>query len=94
MSQVAVFQTLTAWNCEKGAEAVNSGALQFRNFVLVNNEKAGYEGKLIVNSPPQWDDDNGYGVFDSLIGENIIIYCSFIVCSCNQSTYTNVIQRY
>ena len=34
---------------------------------MVNNEKAGYEGKLIFNSPPQYDEQNGPGVFDSLI---------------------------
>ncbi|XP_012942613.1 fibrocystin-L [Aplysia californica] len=64
---VAKFYSLTAWNCEKGAEGVNSGALQFRNFVLVNNEKAGYEGKLLVGNPPQYDENNGPGVFDSVI---------------------------
>ncbi|KAK7105773.1 hypothetical protein V1264_017108 [Littorina saxatilis] len=57
-SQVSVFKTLTAWNCEKGAEAVNSGALQFKDFLLVNNEKAGYEGKEVFNTP-QYDEVNG-----------------------------------
>ncbi|XP_076438726.1 fibrocystin-L-like isoform X2 [Babylonia areolata] len=56
--KVAVFETLTAWNCEKGAEAVNSGALQFKDFVLVNNEKAGYEGKLLMDVP-QYDELTG-----------------------------------
>ncbi|CAL8293184.1 unnamed protein product [Merluccius merluccius] len=44
----AVFESLTVWNCEKGAEFVNAGALQFHNFTLYNNEKAGLEGKLIM----------------------------------------------
>ena len=58
LPQVAVFKTLTAWNCEKGAEAVNSGALQFKDFLLVNNEKAGYEGKMLMEVP-QYDEVNG-----------------------------------
>uniref|UniRef100_A0AAX7VHS5 Polycystic kidney and hepatic disease 1 (autosomal recessive)-like 1 n=1 Tax=Astatotilapia calliptera TaxID=8154 RepID=A0AAX7VHS5_ASTCA len=46
----AVFRSLTTWNCEKGAEWVNVGAVQFNNFLMVNNEKAGIEAKRIV----QW----------------------------------------
>ncbi|XP_037651430.1 PKHD1 like 1, tandem duplicate 1 [Sebastes umbrosus] len=46
----AVFRHLTTWNCEKGAEGVNVGAVQFNNFVMVNNEKAGIEYKRIM----QW----------------------------------------
>ena len=37
----AVFESLTAWHCEKGAEYVNGGDLQFDGFVMVNNEHAG-----------------------------------------------------
>lgn len=46
----AVFRSLTTWNCEKGAEWVNAGAVQFNSFVMVNNEKAGIEAKRIF----QW----------------------------------------
>ncbi|KAM9340526.1 fibrocystin-L-like [Symphorus nematophorus] len=46
----AVFRSLTTWNCEKGAEWVNVGAVQFNGFVMVNNEKAGIEAKRIF----QW----------------------------------------
>ncbi|KAM9737277.1 LOW QUALITY PROTEIN: PKHD1 like 1, tandem duplicate 1 [Menidia menidia] len=46
----AVFRSLTAWNCEKGAEWVNVGAVQFSGFLMVNNEKAGVEAKRIL----QW----------------------------------------
>ncbi|KAM3595703.1 uncharacterized protein V6R79_001361 [Siganus canaliculatus] len=46
----AVFRSLTTWNCEKGAEWVNVGAVQFNDFVMVNNEKAGIEAKRIL----QW----------------------------------------
>ncbi|CAH1789358.1 unnamed protein product [Owenia fusiformis] len=41
----AVFQTLTAWNCEKGSEAVTVGAIQFDGFRMVNNKLAGIEYK-------------------------------------------------
>ncbi|XP_041373046.1 fibrocystin-L-like isoform X2 [Gigantopelta aegis] len=57
VTKAAVFKTLTAWNCEKGVEAVNVGALQFHDFILVNNDKAGYEGKLI-NNVPQYEEAN------------------------------------
>ncbi|GFN92113.1 fibrocystin-l [Plakobranchus ocellatus] len=66
MMGVAKFYSLTAWNCEKGAESVNAGAQQFRDFVLVSNDLAGYEGKLILDGP-QFDENDGPGVFDSLI---------------------------
>ncbi|XP_053372863.1 fibrocystin-L-like [Mercenaria mercenaria] len=52
----AVFDGLYAWNNDKGAEAVNSGALQFKNFVLVQNKLAGYEGKLVIDAPLYTDD--------------------------------------
>jgi len=42
----AVFNSLTAWHCEKGAEFVNGGDLQFNHFLLANNEKA---GKVLSN---------------------------------------------
>jgi hypothetical protein len=40
-----------------GAEGVNTGGVKYKDFVLVNNEKAGYEGKLLLQSP-QYDSDN------------------------------------
>ncbi|XP_051526679.1 fibrocystin-L-like [Myxocyprinus asiaticus] len=43
----AVFRRLTSWNNEKGAEWVNVGAVQFSEFLMVNNEKAGVEAKSI-----------------------------------------------
>ncbi|KAK3107254.1 hypothetical protein FSP39_010348 [Pinctada imbricata] len=64
--ETAVFESLTVWNCEKGAEAVNVGATQYKDFIMVNNEKAGYEGKLIKASP-QYDENKSYGVFDSVV---------------------------
>ncbi|XP_058524528.1 fibrocystin-L isoform X1 [Ochotona princeps] len=44
----AIFDSLTTWNCQKGAEWVNGGALQFHNFVMVNNYEAGIETKRIL----------------------------------------------
>lgn len=67
--EVAIFKTLTVWNCEKGAEAVNVGALQFHKFIMVHNEKAGYEGKLIKDSP-QYDEATSYAVKDSIMVAN------------------------
>ena len=64
--KVAVFNSLTAWNCEKGAEGVNIGNVQFVGFHLVSNEKAGYEGKLIVESK-MYDVNNGYAIKDMVI---------------------------
>ncbi|XP_077349351.1 fibrocystin-L [Lithobates pipiens] len=46
----AVFKSLTTWNCQKGAEWVNGGALQFHNFTMVNNEDSGIETKRVISS--------------------------------------------
>nr|XP_046273956.1 PKHD1 like 1, tandem duplicate 1 [Scatophagus argus] len=64
----AVFRSLTTWNCEKGAEWVNVGAVQFNGFIMVNNEKAGIEAKRIF----QWavsgfGEDGGATVSNSTI---------------------------
>ncbi|XP_054620387.1 fibrocystin-L-like isoform X2 [Dunckerocampus dactyliophorus] len=64
----AVFRSLTTWNCEKGAEWVNVGAVQFTNFVMVNNQKAGIECKRIIQSTvASFGPDGGAGVFNSTI---------------------------
>ncbi|XP_075126263.1 fibrocystin-L-like [Leptodactylus fuscus] len=44
----AIFRSLTTWNCQKGAEWVNGGALQFHNFTMVNNEDTGIETKRVI----------------------------------------------
>uniref|UniRef100_A0A8C4T925 PKHD1 like 1 n=1 Tax=Erpetoichthys calabaricus TaxID=27687 RepID=A0A8C4T925_ERPCA len=48
--QPAVFDSLMTWNCLKGAEWLNAGALQFKNFLMVNNELAGIEMKRLQTS--------------------------------------------
>ncbi|KAH9519161.1 Fibrocystin-L, partial [Bulinus truncatus] len=63
----AKFYSLTAWNCQKGAESVNFGAVQFYHFVLVNNEMAGFEGKILSLSPPYYDHESKPGIFNSVI---------------------------
>ena len=62
-----MFHSLNAWNCFKGAEIVNGGALQFHDFVLVSNENAGFESKMIIGNPPRFDEARGPGIFNSLI---------------------------
>uniref|UniRef100_A0A3P9KTK4 Polycystic kidney and hepatic disease 1 (autosomal recessive)-like 1 n=1 Tax=Oryzias latipes TaxID=8090 RepID=A0A3P9KTK4_ORYLA len=66
--QPAVFRSLTTWNCEKGAEWVNVGAVQFTNFVMVNNEKAGIEAKRIMQwAVSSFGEDGGATVLNSTI---------------------------
>ncbi|XP_068094025.1 fibrocystin-L-like [Hyperolius riggenbachi] len=56
----AVFKSLTTWNCQKGAEWVNVGAVQFHNFTLVNNEDCGIETKRVVpNYVSRWGESSG-----------------------------------
>ncbi|XP_051826954.1 fibrocystin-L [Antechinus flavipes] len=56
----AVFNSLTTWNCQKGAEWVNGGALQFHNFVMINNDDAGIETKRILATyVGGWGEING-----------------------------------
>ncbi|XP_017158739.1 PKHD1 like 1, tandem duplicate 1 [Poecilia reticulata] len=64
----AVFHSLTTWNCEKGAEWVNVGAVQFNNFLMVNNEKAGIEAKRIFPwAVSGFGEDGGATVSNSTI---------------------------
>ncbi|XP_072425699.1 fibrocystin-L-like [Chiloscyllium punctatum] len=50
IAEPARFDSLISWNCQRGAEWVGGGALQFHNFVMVNNEKAGIDIKSIKQS--------------------------------------------
>ena len=44
---------------------MNGGALQFIDFVMVDNEKSGMDLKLILGTP--WGEEKGAAVTDSLI---------------------------
>lgn len=48
----AVYERFTAWRCERGAEVVFSGPVQFKDFKVLDNEKAGLEFVEV---------DGGYG---------------------------------
>ncbi|XP_069115226.1 fibrocystin-L-like [Argopecten irradians] len=65
----ARFEDFFAWNCEKGAETVNTGQLQFIRFILVANQKAGFEGKLMFEGEALAGSDpsNESAIIDSLI---------------------------
>ncbi|XP_040210575.1 fibrocystin-L-like [Rana temporaria] len=64
----AVFKSLTTWNCQKGAEWVNGGALQFHNFTMVNNEDAGIETKRVISSyVGEWGETYGAVLKNSII---------------------------
>ncbi|KAM9839131.1 PKHD1 like 1, tandem duplicate 1 [Aulostomus maculatus] len=64
----AVFRSLTTWNSEKGAEWVNVGAVQFEDFTMVNNEKAGIDAKRIMQwAVSSFGEDGGAVVSNSTI---------------------------
>ncbi|KAM5157489.1 fibrocystin-L [Mantella aurantiaca] len=64
----AIFKSLTTWNCQKGAEWVNGGALQFHNFTMVNNEDSGIETKRVLsNYVGGWGETNGAVLKNAII---------------------------
>ncbi|MBN3294522.1 PKHL1 protein, partial [Polypterus senegalus] len=66
--QPAVFDSLTTWNCLKGAEWLNAGALQFKNFLMVNNELSGIEMKrLQTNYVRGWGEAGGAMIINSTV---------------------------
>ncbi|MBN3294523.1 PKHL1 protein, partial [Polypterus senegalus] len=66
--QPAVFDSLTTWNSQKGAEWVNGGALQFKDFVVVNNELAGIEMKRILSSYVKgWGETSGAMIMNATV---------------------------
>ncbi|XP_073714529.1 fibrocystin-L [Misgurnus anguillicaudatus] len=63
-----VFRRLTSWNNEKGAEWGNVGAVQFSEFLMVSNEKAGVESKRIIQTYVSgWGLEGGAGLVNSTI---------------------------
>ncbi|XP_075681934.1 fibrocystin-L [Rhinoderma darwinii] len=64
----AIFKSLTTWNCQKGAEWVNGGALQFHNFTMINNEDSGIETKRVISS-----NVGGWGETSGAVLKNAII---------------------
>ncbi|KAG2465238.1 PKHL1 protein, partial [Polypterus senegalus] len=66
--QPAVFDSLTTWNCLKGAEWLNAGALQFKNFLMVNNELSGIEMKRLQTSYVRgWGEAGGAMIINSTV---------------------------
>nr|XP_055075127.1 fibrocystin-L-like [Misgurnus anguillicaudatus] len=64
----AVFRRLTSWNNQKGTEWVNVGAVQFSEFLMVNNELAGVESKRIIRTYVNgWGLQGGAAVVNSTI---------------------------
>lgn len=62
----AKFHSLTSWRCEKGAEWVEGGAIQFIDFKLASHEDSGIDIKLIFGT--EWSkEDRGAMIKDSLI---------------------------
>ncbi|XP_066278772.1 fibrocystin-L-like [Branchiostoma lanceolatum] len=61
----AKFYSLTSWNNEKGAEWVNCGAIQFIDFVMANNEKAGIEMKMVGGT--EWGEERGALIKDGFM---------------------------
>ncbi|KAM4026998.1 fibrocystin-L isoform 2-T2 [Anomaloglossus baeobatrachus] len=64
----AIFRSLTTWNCQKGAEWVNGGALQFHNFSMINNEDSGIETKRVISAYV-----GGWGEVSGAVLKNAII---------------------
>ncbi|XP_073535878.1 fibrocystin-L [Phyllobates terribilis] len=64
----AIFRSLTTWNCQKGAEWVNGGALQFHNFSMINNEDSGIETKRVLSTYV-----GGWGEVSGTVLKNAII---------------------
>ena len=56
---------MTTWRAEKGAEWVDCGAIQFIDFVMVNNELNGMDLKLIKGTP--WGEQKGAMVKNAVI---------------------------
>lgn len=56
--QVAKWHSLTVWHCDRGAEVVFGGQLQFHDFVALDNQRAGME---MVKVSGGYGEDDGPG---------------------------------
>ena len=61
----AKLMDFTAWNCERGAEIVFGGQIQFVNFTMLDNEKSGLD--FVEVKGPLGDCNEGPGAVDSLV---------------------------
>ncbi|KAK3879633.1 hypothetical protein Pcinc_015818 [Petrolisthes cinctipes] len=61
---VAQWHGLTVWRCDRGAEIVFGGQLQFHDFVALDNLHAGLE---MVKVSGNYGVDDGPGIFNSLV---------------------------
>lgn len=56
--QVAKWYSLTVWRCDRGAEVVFGGQLQFHDFISLDNQHAGME---MVKVSGGYGEDDGPG---------------------------------
>ncbi|XP_021358207.1 fibrocystin-L-like [Mizuhopecten yessoensis] len=54
--KAAVINNMYVWNCRKGIEIADMGAIHIRGLIAVNNVYAGYEGKMVVEGNQYTDD--------------------------------------
>ncbi|OWF48084.1 Fibrocystin-L [Mizuhopecten yessoensis] len=54
--KAAVINNMYVWNCRKGIEIADIGAVHIKGFIAVNNVYAGYEGKMVVEGNQYTDD--------------------------------------
>nr|XP_026692211.1 fibrocystin-L-like isoform X4 [Ciona intestinalis] len=77
--------SMLVWNCEKGAELVNAGAIRFHNALMVNNEKAGLEVKQIGDKNVKWGQAGLY---------NSKIIARGLVSKSGEKTHSGVVLPY
>lgn len=63
--ELAVFEDLVVWNCRKGVETVDAGAILFKRLTSVGNSESSVEGIKQMNTPKRSEDSAG--VKDSLL---------------------------
>lgn len=73
--QVAKWQSLTVWRCDRGAEVVFGGRLQFHDFVALDNKNAGME---MVKVSGGYGEDDGPGQLHSRESHLYTFSCEFV----------------